>query len=210
MIPKILHEVYIGEIPAREAEFCQRMEALNPDFTYKLHRDELLEKHCRDPYVRQMISQNEPMAFVVDRLRVLLLREEGGIYVDADAEPVNPFSSIDHILNDPKVDFVTGLRNPWRPGVALHRQIPIVDNTIMLSAKNGRMVNRLCNLYTARSVIQTGHSHGIEILRTADETTVLLNYRFFYDDTKTSEAIILHDDRNLSSWITRRPTLAAV
>src|SRR5678815_604216 len=129
MIPPLIHQIFIGTLPAREAGYCERMERMNPNFSYKLHRDELLEKHCNDPYVKLLISRNEPLAFVVDRLRVLLLREEGGIYMDCDAEPIQPLATINHILNDPKVDFITGMRNPWRPGVALHRGIALIDNT---------------------------------------------------------------------------------
>jgi len=210
MIPRAISQIWIGELPSREAEYCRRMEAMNPEFTYKLHREDTLRMYSGDPYIKLLISRNEPMAFVVDRLRVLLLRDEGGIYIDADAEPVKPLSVIKGIFDDPKIDFMTGMRNPWRPGVALHRGVALIDNTVMASAKNGRVVNRLCSLYRPESVVHNGHSHGVEVMRCLDQSVVLLNYRYFYDDSEGSDTILLHDAQNLSSWSHRRPTLAAV
>lgn len=209
MIDRHIRQIWIGELPTREADFCRRMESMNPEFAYTLHREELLRKYSNDPYIKSLISQNEPMAFVVDRLRVLLLRDEGGLYLDCDAEPIKPLSSIAHILSRPDVDFVTGMRNPWRPGVALHRGVALIDNTVLFSAKNGRVINRLCGLYRPESLIHNGHSHGVEVMRCLDETVVLLNYHYFYADEPTSESLILHDHQNLSSWSNRRPTLAA-
>jgi len=210
MIPRSIAQIWIGELPSREAEYCRRMEVMNPDFKFTLHREDTLRRYSGDPYIKLLISRNEPMAFVVDRLRVLLLRDEGGIYLDCDCEPVKPLNSIRHVFENPMMDFMTGMRNPWRPGVALHRGVALIDNTVMASAKNGRVINRLCSLYRPESVVHNGHSHGVEVMRCLDSDVVLLNYKYFYSDDVTSETVLLHDAQNLSSWSNRRPTLAAV
>ena len=56
----------------------------------------------------------------------------------------------------------------------------MIDNTVMGSAKNGRMVNRMLALYTPERPKQTGHDCGMECLRSIDESVVLLNYERFY------------------------------
>jgi len=197
-------------MPDNLKRLCEGTKRINAGFDYKLHDPELLDRYAGDAYVRSMQLKGEPIAFIVDRLRLLLLRDEGGIYLDADAESTQSFSIIDHILNDPKTDFVTGMRNPHRPGVALHRGVALIDNTVMLSAKNGRVINRLCSLYRPESLVHNGHSIGVEVMRCLDHDVTLLNYKYFYSDVPSSETIALHDFQNLSSWCLRRPTLAAV
>lgn len=208
MIPKRCFQIWIGQIPQNIQALCDGVREMNKDLEYKLYGNEVLDRYASDPYVKRLLSQDEEKAFVADRLRVLVLRDEGGWYVDADCLAVKPISSIttyDH------TDFVTAFRNPRRPGVALHRGVALVDNTVFGSAKNGRMINKICSLYRPEAWLQNGHAMGVDgMLAHSDATVIWLNYRVFYGNEPTSETVFLHDAQNLSSWITRRPTLAAV
>jgi hypothetical protein len=188
-------------MPDNCREWCEHFKGMHRFYDYRLYGNELLERYAHDPYVKFMVDKGEKWAFIADRLRVLLLRDEGGIYVDCDAMPVRSFDSIGRILDNPKVDFVTGLRSPYRKHVALHRGISLVDNTVMLSAKNGRMINRLAGLWQPGKEKQCGYDMGIEVLTNADDATVLLNWRYFYASESSAETIILHDTVNLGSWI---------
>lgn len=154
--------------------------------------------------MKAMLGKGEKTAFVIDRLRILLLRDEGGVYVDADAEPVKPLDSLP-IWGMPHVDFVAGLRSPSRKDVALHRAVPIVDNTFLASAKGGRMVQHIEALWTPTAITGenhaiNGHRVGIAILEHASYDTVLLNHRHIYCETLYPESLILHDSHNLGSW----------
>jgi hypothetical protein len=148
-----------------------------------------------------MLKTNERTAFVVDRLRVLLLRDDGGIYCDADVFPVRPFRMLDSVWNDPRIDFVAGMRSPDRrhvtvvaPGLAL------VDNTFFASAKGGEMATRLCNLYQPNSRKHNGMSMGREVIRNAGPGTLLLGFRYFYDEMTSKDQILSHDAHNAYSW----------
>lgn len=188
-------------MPGNCVDWCAHMKGLHHGWNYRLHKDELLLRYQNDPYVKELMERGEKWAFVADRLRVLLLRDEGGVYVDCDAMPVRSFDSISSVLQNPRTDFVTGLRSPYRKMVALHRGVSLVDNTVMISAKGGRMIARLASLWTPGKEKQTGYDMGIEVLTNADDSTVLLNWRYFYSDKAHAETIILHDSINLGSWI---------
>lgn len=205
MIPKIISQIWIGAspIPERERQWCNRMFEMNQgSWKYRLHGNELLERFGQDPFIKHMVSKAERTAFITDRLRVLLLKEHGGIYIDADAEPVKPFDSLP--IWD-KFDFVAGMRSPFRKDVALHRAVPIIDNTFMASAKDGRMINIIAALWTPGQVISenhaiNGHRTGLAIIENSDYTTALLNQRYIYCEQKYPETLILHDTHNLGSW----------
>jgi len=203
-VPRIISQIWIGNnpIPEREAAWCKAMAAMNPTWETTLHGNRLLETYVQDPYIRYMLSKGERTAFITDRLRVLLLQEHGGLYVDADAEPVNPFDSLP--IWD-KFDFVAGMRSPFRKDVALHRAVPIIDNTFMASAKNGRMIGIIAALWTPGQVTSSnhainGHRTGLAIIENCDYTTALLNQRYIYCEQKYPETLIFHDAHNLGSW----------
>lgn len=206
MIPRRIHQIWCGPkpIPEREKQWCAEMQRMNPTWSHKLHGNELLERYAQDTYIKAMVAKGEKMAFITDRLRILLLRDEGGVYVDADAQPMKPFDSLP-VWDMAHVDFVAGLRSPQRKEVALHRAVPIIDNTFMASVPNGRLVNRIESLWnpgaiTGEKMAINGHRTGVAIMEHASWDTVLLNHRFIYCETTYPESLILHDSHNLHSW----------
>lgn len=213
MIPPKIHTIWLGPMRDDVQKLADSMQITNLKWSFRLWGDEILARYRKDPYVQRLQQEGEQAAHIVDRLRLLLLRDEGGWWMDADCQAIRPVADIPGI-NLPHWDFVFGLRNPHRPQVALHRGIPLVDNTVMASAQNGRMVNRLLDLYKPQNKqwLQTGASIGREILRSCDHTTMALNYRYFYSDEVTDETIVLHDSINLGSWTKahQMPTLVAV
>lgn len=202
MISPKISQIWIGPHTEESRGCTAAMQAMNHDMEYKLWGNEILDRFSTDPYVKKLQSEGENIAFICDRLRVLLLRDDGGIYVDADCRAIRPFSTL-KCLTMPHVDFVAGLRNPHRPGVALHRGVALLDNTVLASAPNGRMVNLLCDLYKPgnKQWLQNGVSMGHEIMRNCDETTVILGHEHFYADKPTSKTIVLHDTMNFASWL---------
>lgn len=203
MIPRSIFQIWVGEnMPMAYREWCARMKRMNPDFEYRLWRNDILDHYADDPFVAWMIATNERSAFLVDRLRVLLLRDFGGIYCDADCYAVRPFRMLDDLWNNPQVEFVAGMRSPDRPHVSLSAPgVAFVDNTVLASSKGGVMANRLCALYRSNSRRHTGLSMGREVMRNADPSTVLLGWEFFYAETETPKTILLHDAINAASWL---------
>lgn len=206
-LPRKIFQIWIGPkpIPEREAAWCEETARLNPNWNHTLYGNELLLRYANDPYVKMMVAKDEKIAFLTDRLRVLLLRDEGGVYIDADAQPMRPLDALP-IWDAPHVDFVAGLRSPSRKDVALHRAVPIVDNTFLASAPHGRMISHLEALWTPTAVmgenhVINGHRIGIAILEHCGYDTVLLNHRYVYCERPYPESLILHDVGNLASWV---------
>lgn len=202
MIPKLIHQLWIGPkpIPDREAQWCAEMSRMNPGWQYRLHGNELLERYADDPYVKHLQLRKSPLAFLSDRLRCLLLRDEGGVYLDTDCQPVRPLDTLT-FWSRQGLDFVYGLRNPWRPGVALHRGIALVDNTMMASAPDGRLIRHVLTAWQPQEIEVTGHRIGTAILSHSGPDCIALNYRSFYDLQITPDTIALHDGHNLGSWV---------
>jgi hypothetical protein len=170
-------------------------------FEYKLHGNDLLTRYASDPYVHYLTESGEKLAFVADRLRLLLLRDEGGIYIDADAKPIRPFSLLNGLWESPTIQFAYGHRNPWRPNVALHRGVAFVDNTFLASEKNGWMVNHLLTLWRPEHKVVDGGALGKEILRKGNWTCADTGVEPFYSEQDTPNTICLHDSINLGSWV---------
>lgn len=200
-IPRLIHQIWFGPdpVPDNIRSLCTQTEKMNNGWKYRLHGNELLARYHDDPYIHRMMEVGDKLAFVADRLRVLLLRDEGGVYIDADAQPISPLDSIP-VWDMPHVDFVHGSRDTYRPGVALHRAIPIVDNTFLASAKNGRMANRLVSCYSSKTPRRNGHAVGCEIINHSDWTVVNLGFKYVYALERHPETLFLHDGINLASW----------
>jgi hypothetical protein len=187
-------------MPERERAWCAEMGRMNPTWRHNVFGNEILEKYGREPYVKAMIDLRKPWAFVCDRIRVLLLKEEGGVWLDPDCQPVKPLDSISHVWDGPHT-FVAGFRSPDRPQVALHRGVTLLDNTFLGSAKDSRMIRRLAALWKPESVVIDGHATGVEVMRSIDTDVAILNHRYFYSLQQYPETIALHDGHNLASWV---------
>lgn len=203
-IPRKIHQVHIGPNPIaeREKQWCEQMRTMNPNWEYQLHGNELLEmgRYGQDPYVRHMLLQKASLAFVVDRLRMLLLFDEGGIYLDTDCQPLKPLESLP-IWDEPGVEFVFGYRDPYRPGVAVQRGISLIDNSVLASKGSGAVCKKLLNLWRPEEIQVSGHRVGLGILTHADWTCRGLNWRYFYSMSPHPDAIVLHDGHNAGSWV---------
>lgn len=202
-IPRILHSGWIGpaKVPDRERAWCDRMKGMNPNWDYRFATNETMESFS-DPYLKALLDNKEKIAFVMDRLRVLLLQKHGGVWLDADCEPRKPLDTLP-IWDLPHLQFATGMRSPHRKEVALYRGVPIIDNTFLASAPNGHMVRRLLSLWTPQAPVVTGHRCGIAIMEAIDHTCALVNYRYFYAEQPFPESIVMHDCHNLASWTDR-------
>lgn len=201
-VPRKIWQGWIGDkpMPAREAKWCAEMRAMNPTWEHHVFGNEILQTYFDDPYVKALQHFGKPQAFIVDRIRMLLLRDHGGVWIDADAQPVRPLDTLNPLWDGPAT-FVAGFRSPDRPDVALHRGVTLLDNTFLASAKNSRMCQRILSLWRPQNVVVDGHAVGVEIMRNCHSDVALLGHRYFYSMQNLPETIVLHDNQNLASWV---------
>lgn len=202
MIPRLIHQAWVGTkpIPEREKQWCAQMREMNPTWDVRFYGNEILEIYSQDPYVRALQHLDKPWAFITDRLRMLLLQDHGGVWLDPDCLPVRPLDTLLPLWNGPAT-FVAAFRSPDRPEVALHRGVTLIDNTFLASARNSRMCQRILSLWRPQNVVVDGHAVGVEIMRNCHSDVVLLNHRYFYGMQNAPETICLHDAHNLASWV---------
>ena len=75
----------------------------------------------------------EVAAFIADRVRILILRDYGGVYCDLDAKPIRPFDEcLAHLST--QHTFFAGMK-PTQENNTL------IDCTVYGSAPNSRVIN---------------------------------------------------------------------
>lgn len=80
MIPKIIHQVWVGQQePEFIAKAMQSVKDKNPEYEYILHGNEAIKK-----YHLEHLYGEVPHAFIADMIRIRVLQESGGWYLDAD------------------------------------------------------------------------------------------------------------------------------
>lgn len=90
MIPKVIHYVWVGGKPLTPlAEKCiESWEKYCPDYEIK-RWDETNFDISQNVYCKEAFD-NKKWAFVSDFIRLKVLYDEGGIYMDADVEVIKP------------------------------------------------------------------------------------------------------------------------
>ncbi len=201
-VPKKIWQGWIGDkpMPEREAKWCAEMRAMNPTWAHHVFGNEVLQTYFDDPYVKALQHLGKPQAFIVDRIRMLLLKDHGGVWLDPDCQPIRPLDTLNPLWDGPQT-FVAGFRSPDRPDVALHRGVTLLDNTFLASAPNSRMCQRILSLWRPQNVVVDGHAVGVEIMRNCHTDVVLLGHKYFYSTALTPETVVLHDAHNLGSWV---------
>ena len=93
MIPKIIHQIWLGDKP--KPEMMQTWIDKNPDYEYKLWTEDNLPELVAPVHFHACPS----LAGKSDILRYQLLLMYGGIYIDADCECITPLTD-DLLDND--------------------------------------------------------------------------------------------------------------
>lgn len=108
MIPKIIHQIWVGSyaIPAREQKIMEELKAKHPDYTHYLWTDSNLPEipeRLREMY-RKMYDKKD-YVYCADMLRWIVVHEYGGWYLDIDWECIK---TLDHLNIDDKSGVVFG------------------------------------------------------------------------------------------------------
>ena len=200
MVPKIIHQIWIGDEPIPEhcKEFSKEMQSMHPNWEYKLWGNELLyDIYSNDKYIKHYLTNPHiyKWAFTADRIRMLLLKEYGGVYCDLDAKPIRPFDFILDRLNENHT-FFGGVR----PFQEHNNTPPLIDVTVIGATPESRMINYILSLYGDVNRIWMGKTMSDEMWKAIEPDTALFNYKYFYDNKITDETVVLHDIDNQRLW----------
>lgn len=92
MIPKIIHQIWIGEeAPQFILDAMKTVKDYNPDYRYILHGNESLEKYN----LLHLAGKSKP-TYISDILRLKILTEYGGWYIDADVIAYTSLNELPH------------------------------------------------------------------------------------------------------------------
>jgi len=96
MIPKIIHQIWLGDQSKRPSKFIETWIEKNPSWQHKLWTDDNLPQlKCKKQF-----DECPSLPGKADILRYQILHDEGGFFIDADSECVN---SLDDFFTNNKV-----------------------------------------------------------------------------------------------------------
>ena len=87
MIPRIIHQMWIGNKSERPVELMQTWKDKNPDCEYRLWTEKELDKISF--YNKYLIELMPELSGKCDIMRYQILNDYGGFFVDADTECLN-------------------------------------------------------------------------------------------------------------------------
>jgi hypothetical protein len=93
MIPKIIHQIWIGPNPA-PTKFMNTWKDKNPDFEYIRWNEEEIKKKQHIFSCKNRVNEIEEICGQADIIRWEILYEYGGIYIDADSICIEPIDDI--------------------------------------------------------------------------------------------------------------------
>lgn len=90
MIPKVIHYCWFGgkEMPVQFLKYIESWKKYCPDYEIKIWNEETFDINSNQ-YVKEAY-ENKKYAFVTDYVRLFVLYNYGGIYMDTDVELIKP------------------------------------------------------------------------------------------------------------------------
>ena len=172
---------------------------MHPDWEVNLWGNEIFTTYYpNDPFLSNYRKNAElyKWAFIADRIRLLLLRDYGGVYVDIDAEPIRSFNNILSKL-EPHHTFFSGLKPTQENNTLL-------DCTVYGSSPNSRAVNLCLETYDDINWANGCKMFSDALIAHMDTDIALFNYKYFYNwERDDPHTIVLHDveETRLFSWV---------
>ena len=138
---KIIHQIWVGtyRIPKRESNYVELMRSMNNDWNYILWTDESVKKLNMPENIKKSYDYYYKVGHFVhasDVLRLFLVYEFGGIYLDIDFEPRNKISTI-----LPLEDYDAFICYHHDCGPTPHT----LPNNVFGSKKNGKLFTYIIN-----------------------------------------------------------------
>lgn len=138
MIPKIIHYVWLGGVmPETYQNYIDGWKKLMPDYEFmRWSADNFDFSQCK--YATEAY-EHKKYSFIADYIRVAVLEEYGGIYLDTDVEVIKPF---DDLLEN---EFFLGFENDANVGTAVLGSIP-----------HHALLKTMLDLYHTKSFLKRG------------------------------------------------------
>lgn len=99
MFPKIFHRIWVGNnlIPGKHEQWWLAWQRLHPDFNFKTWSEEDFMADNAFYLLHDKVKNISVFAMKADIMRIAILHEYGGIYIDTDMMPINrvPMSELD-------------------------------------------------------------------------------------------------------------------
>ncbi|KAI1342303.1 glycosyltransferase family 32 protein [Xylariaceae sp. FL0016] len=165
-----LHYTYLADPPNPEPN----TDPLSNSWIYRLKDDVKLEYHSPEEIaaLKNAPGATWQAAHVSDILRLKLLREQGGIYLDMDAYGLRPFTDI---LKSPR-DMIMGHEGGDRGGLC---------NAIMVARRNSSFIDRWMGEYNDVDLSREWNYHSVRVpkqlqLQHPEEVCALPPSSFFW------------------------------
>lgn len=169
MIPKILHACWFGgkPLPNDVLSNLETWEKYNPDYEIKIWNEKNFNV-SENSYAKEAYD-NKKFAFVTDYVRLKVLYEYGGIYMDTDVEVLKSF---DNLLSLPAF---SGFEGPNR-----------IPTGTMGAEKHNKWIRLLLDYYDDRHfVLEDGNLDLTTNVKTITDITVA-NYPIILNNTMQS------------------------
>jgi len=208
-LPKIIHQIWIGPdpIPNQAKSMAYKMQEIHPGWEYKLWTNEtVFEGQFKDdPYLKawkDKINSEYLLqpAFISDRVRLLILKEMGGIYVDIDALAIKPFDTLLDKLHDKITFFGGATRGPVdEHGISES----IIDVTVMGAVPNARVINKILQ---HNDFPMSGLHISRDLFKYLDTDMAIFGKEYFYSsDEITENTTIIHSPFRMLTWTEKKP-----
>lgn len=169
MIPKILHACWFGgkPIPEEAQKYIDTWKKYNPEYEIKIWNEQTFDitsnQYAYEAY------QNRKFAFVTDYVRLKVLYDFGGIYMDTDVEVLKP---LDDLLQYPAF---SGFEGPNR-----------IPTGTMGAEKHNKWIKLLLDYYDDKHfVLEDGNLDLTTNVKTITDITVA-NYPIILNNTMQS------------------------
>ncbi len=169
MIPKILHACWFGgkPIPEEAQKYIDTWKKYNPEYEIKIWNEQTFDitsnQYAYEAY------QNRKFAFVTDYVRLKVLYDFGGIYMDTDVEVLKP---LDDLLQYPAF---SGFEGPNR-----------IPTGTMGAEKHNKWIRLLLDYYDDKHfVLEDGNLDLTTNVKTITDITVA-NYPIILNNTMQS------------------------
>ena len=166
MIPKIIHACWFGgkSMPQVAQKYIESWKKYNPEYEVKIW-DESNFDITSNMYIYEAY-QNRKFAFVTDYVRLKVLYEYGGIYMDTDVEVLK---SLDELLKYPAF---SGFEGPNR-----------IPTGTMGAEKNNRWIGLLLDYYNDRHFVLEDGSMDLTTNVTSITDLTVANYPLNLNNT---------------------------
>lgn len=157
MVPKVFHRIWVGNnsMPKKHEEWWRAWQRLHPDFTFITWSEEDFIANDAFRLLHDKVQQISIFAMKADIMRIAILHEYGGIYIDTDMMPINriPFCELDadFIICETNTAFMAAKRHCKALGLAVDvismRDYSIGDYKNIIQLTGPLFLNNVINCY---------------------------------------------------------------